>query len=199
MDGSFIPSARDRRASLAELEAQITELAGQLNAAQYRRQPWRGFQRRRSAPRGSKNTRSPMDVGAPMRSPTWQRPFSPGPARRALPRLAPIAIKSWCTWTPRACASTATDAASLSRDRPSPSRRHAGSPAMRACSACWRTSTGSRSMWGARRAAFPPPSAAHCGPATPVAASPAAPTSGMWTRTTSSTGPTAGRPNSRTS
>jgi hypothetical protein len=36
MDGSFPPSAGDRRASLAELEAQITELAGQLNAAQYR-------------------------------------------------------------------------------------------------------------------------------------------------------------------
>src|SRR5271163_566924 len=36
MDGSFIPSARGRRESLAKLEAQITELAGQLNAAQYR-------------------------------------------------------------------------------------------------------------------------------------------------------------------
>jgi Domain of unknown function (DUF222)/HNH endonuclease len=36
MDGSFTPSARGRRAVLAELEAQITELAGQLNAAQYR-------------------------------------------------------------------------------------------------------------------------------------------------------------------
>src|SRR5271156_5990772 len=36
MDGSFIPGARGRRAALAELEAQITELAGQLNAAQYR-------------------------------------------------------------------------------------------------------------------------------------------------------------------
>jgi hypothetical protein len=34
--GSFTPSARGRRAALAELEAQITELAGQLNAAQYR-------------------------------------------------------------------------------------------------------------------------------------------------------------------
>jgi Domain of unknown function (DUF222)/HNH endonuclease len=36
MDGSFTPSTRGRRAALAELEAQITELAGQLNAAQYR-------------------------------------------------------------------------------------------------------------------------------------------------------------------
>src|SRR3984957_11094790 len=36
MDGSSIPSGLDRRASLAELEAQITELAGQLSAAQYR-------------------------------------------------------------------------------------------------------------------------------------------------------------------
>src|ERR1700722_16513849 len=36
MDGSSIPSGLDRRASLAELEAQITALAGQLNAAQYR-------------------------------------------------------------------------------------------------------------------------------------------------------------------
>jgi hypothetical protein len=36
MDGSFAPSARGRLATLAALEAQITELAGQLNAAQYR-------------------------------------------------------------------------------------------------------------------------------------------------------------------
>src|SRR5271156_1102007 len=36
MDGSSTPNALDRRAYLAELEAQITELAGQLNAAQYR-------------------------------------------------------------------------------------------------------------------------------------------------------------------
>jgi hypothetical protein len=34
--GSSTPSARGRRESLAALEAQITELAGQLNAAQYR-------------------------------------------------------------------------------------------------------------------------------------------------------------------
>src|ERR1700728_1091636 len=36
MDGSSPPSAGSKRASLAELVAQITELAGQLNAAQYR-------------------------------------------------------------------------------------------------------------------------------------------------------------------
>ena len=36
MDGSSPPSTGSRGASLAELEAQITELAGQLNAAQYR-------------------------------------------------------------------------------------------------------------------------------------------------------------------
>ena len=36
MDGSSTPSARGRQACLADLEAQITELAGQLNAAQYR-------------------------------------------------------------------------------------------------------------------------------------------------------------------
>src|SRR5271156_1420167 len=36
MDGSFTPNPRGRLATLAALEAQITELAGQLNAAQYR-------------------------------------------------------------------------------------------------------------------------------------------------------------------
>jgi hypothetical protein len=36
MDGSFTPKPRGRLATLAALEAQITELAGQLNAAQYR-------------------------------------------------------------------------------------------------------------------------------------------------------------------
>ena len=36
MDGSSPPSADSKRVSLAELVAQITELAGQLNAAQYR-------------------------------------------------------------------------------------------------------------------------------------------------------------------
>src|ERR1700734_2546705 len=36
MDGSSPASTRGRLATLAALEAQITELAGQLNAAQYR-------------------------------------------------------------------------------------------------------------------------------------------------------------------
>src|SRR6202522_1437405 len=36
MDGSFTPNPRGRLATLTALEAQITELAGQLNAAQYR-------------------------------------------------------------------------------------------------------------------------------------------------------------------
>src|SRR5271155_695368 len=36
MDGSSTPNALGTPVSLAELEAQITELAGQLNAAQYR-------------------------------------------------------------------------------------------------------------------------------------------------------------------
>ena len=36
MDGSFIPRTHGRLETLAALEAQITELAGQLNAAQYR-------------------------------------------------------------------------------------------------------------------------------------------------------------------
>ena len=145
---------------------------------------------------GRRTHRSPMHAGAPMRSPTWRRASSPAQAR-ALHR-PPIAIRSWCTWTRRVCVSTRTAAARSSRDPPSPSRRHAGSPAMPACSASWRTSTGNRSMWDARRAPFPPPSAVHCEPAMPGAASPAAPISGMSMRTTSSTGPTAGRPSSPT-
>jgi hypothetical protein len=36
MDGASTPSALGTPVSLADLEAQITELAGQLNAAQYR-------------------------------------------------------------------------------------------------------------------------------------------------------------------